>query len=144
MLCILGLGVDHDDGTFFGTMECQWFFTCQPLVSMVFPMVFSLGTMVFQWFFIVGPLVSMVFPMVFPLETMFFQWFFTVGPLVSMVFPMVFPFETMVSQWFFTVGQLVSMVFQWFPMVANHWSDDIMVSIYRSGLGWPLFYLISS
>ena len=39
MLCILGLGVDHDDGTFFGTMECQWFFTCQPLVSMVFSMV---------------------------------------------------------------------------------------------------------
>ena len=35
-----GHGVDHDDGTFFGTMECQWFFTCQPLVSMVFPMVF--------------------------------------------------------------------------------------------------------
>ena len=58
--------LDHSDGKFLGTMECQWFFTCQPLVSMVFPMVFSLGTMVFQWFFIVGPLVSMVFPMVFP------------------------------------------------------------------------------
>ena len=27
------------------------------------------------------------------------------------------------------------MVFQWFPMVANHWSDDGMVTIHRSGLG---------
>ena len=26
------------------------------------------------------------------------------------------------------------MVFQWFPMVANHWSDDGMVMIHRSGL----------
>ena len=26
------------------------------------------------------------------------------------------------------------MVFQWFPMVANHWSDDGMVTIHRSGL----------
>ena len=26
------------------------------------------------------------------------------------------------------------MVFQWFPMVANHWSDDGMVVIHRSGL----------
>ena len=58
--------LDHDDGTFFGTMECQWFFTCQPLVSMVFPMVFPLETMVIQCFFTVGPLVSMVCPMVFP------------------------------------------------------------------------------
>ena len=65
---------------------------------------------------------------------MFFQWFFTVGPLVSMVFPMVFPFETMVSQWFFTLGPLVSMVFHRFPMVANHWSNDGMVTIHRYGL----------
>ena len=28
------------------------------------------------------------------------------------------------------------MVFQWFPMVANHWSDDGMVTIHRSGLLW--------
>ena len=26
------------------------------------------------------------------------------------------------------------MVFQWFPMVANHWSNDGMVTIHRSGL----------
>ena len=26
------------------------------------------------------------------------------------------------------------MVFQWFPMVANHWSDNGMVTIHRSGL----------
>ena len=26
------------------------------------------------------------------------------------------------------------MVFQWFPMLANHWSDDGMVTIHRSGL----------
>ena len=53
-------------------------------------------------------------------------------------FPMVFPFETMVSQWFFTVGPLVSMVFQWFPMVANHWSNDGMVTIHRYGLQYML------
>ena len=29
---------------------------------------------------------------------------------------------------------MVAMVFQWFPMVANHWSDDGMVTIHRSGL----------
>ena len=26
------------------------------------------------------------------------------------------------------------MVFQWFPMLANHWSDDGMVTIHCSGL----------
>ena len=30
------------------------------------------------------------------------------------------------------------MVFQWFPMVANHWSDNGMVTIHRSGLTAPL------
>ena len=44
----------------------------------------------------------------------------------------------MVSQWFFTVGPLVSMVFQWFLMVANHWSNDGMVTIYRYGLQYML------
>ena len=29
------------------------------------------------------------------------------------------------------------MVFQWFSMVANHWSDDGMVTIHRSGLPLP-------
>ena len=28
------------------------------------------------------------------------------------------------------------MVFQWFPMVANHWSEDGMVTIHRSGLNY--------
>ena len=41
-------------------------------------------------------------------------------------------------QWFFNgfvVQQpLDSMVFQWFPMVANHWSNDGMVTIHRYGL----------
>ena len=30
------------------------------------------------------------------------------------------------------------MVFQWFPMVANHWSDDGMVTIHCSGLDGTL------
>ena len=41
-------------------------------------------------------------------------------------------------QWFFNgfeVWQpLDTMVFQWFSMVANHWSNDGMVMIHRSGL----------
>ena len=41
-------------------------------------------------------------------------------------------------QWFFNgfvVQQpLDSMVFQWFPMIANHWSNDGMVTIHRYGL----------
>ena len=43
-------------------------------------------------------------------------------------------------QWFFNgfvVWQpLDTMVFQWFSMVANHWSDNGMVTIHRSGLTW--------
>ena len=35
---------------------------------------------------------------------------------------------------FWSGKPLVAMVFQWFPMVANHWSDDGMVTIHRSGL----------
>ena len=42
-------------------------------------------------------------------------------------------------QWFFdgfVVQQpLDPMVCQWFPMVANHWSIDGMVTIHRYGLG---------
>ena len=59
--CVPLCQLDHSDGKFLGTMECQWFSTCQPLISMVFPMIFPWETMVFQWFFTVGPLVSMVF-----------------------------------------------------------------------------------
>ena len=108
-----GLRIGHSDGKFLGTMECQWFFTCQPLVSMVFPMIFPLETMVFQWFFIVGPLVSMVFPMVFPLETMVFQWFFAVEPLVSMVFLPLNHWYQWFVQWLLTVEK-TSDGHQWF------------------------------
>ena len=41
-------------------------------------------------------------------------------------------------QWFYdgfwTTKPLVAMFFQWFPMAANHWSDDGMVTIHHSGL----------
>ena len=52
-------------------------------------------------------------------------------------FPMDFgpkPLLAMVFQWFWSPKPLVAMVFQWFPMVANHLSDDGMVTIHRSGL----------
>ena len=62
------------------------------------------------------------FSMVFPLETMVFQWFWVWQTIGTNGFSMVFPLETM--------------VFQWFPMVANHWSNDGMVTIHRRGLGW--------
>ena len=53
-------------------------------------------------------------------------------------FPMVLGPKTIGTNGFFNgfvVQQsLDTMVFQWFPMVANHWSDDGMVTIHRSGL----------
>ena len=73
-----------------------------------------------------SPLISMVFQWILvqkPLLAMVFQWFWSPKPLVAMVF-----------QWFWVQKPLVAMVFQWFPMVANHWSDDGMVTIHRSGL----------
>merc|ERR1712083_1019614 len=60
------------------------------------------------------------FSMVFPLETMDFQWFWGWQTIGTDGFSMVFSLETM--------------VFQWFPMVANHWSNDGMVTIHRRGL----------
>ena len=39
---------------------------------------------------------------------------------------------------------LVAMGFQWFPMVANNWSDDGMVTIHRSGLLWIMAIIKSS
>ena len=36
------------------------------------------------------------------------------------------------------------MVFQWFPMVANHWSDDGMVTIHRSGLAKVLIWTMAA
>ena len=42
----------------------------------------------------------------------------------------------------FVVRQpLDPMVFQWFPMVANHWSNDGMVTIHRYGLHWSHLYI---
>ena len=117
--------LDHDDGTFFGTMECQWFFTCQPLVSMVFPMVFSLGTMVFQWFLSLDHWYRWFFQWFFhkrwcffngflPSDhwyRWFFQWFFHLRRWFLNGF---LPLDHW-YQWFFTVEPLVSMVF---PMVS--------------------------
>ena len=67
------------------------------------------------------------FTMVFSLQNHWKQWFSN-G----------FWSENHWYQWFFNgfvVWQpLDTMVFQWFSMVANHWSDDGMVTIHRSGL----------
>ena len=98
----------------------QWFLVWQTIGSDGFPMVFLLETMFFQWFWSGQPLVPMGFSMVFPLETMVFQWFWVWQTIGTNGFSMVFPLETM--------------VFQWFPMVANHWSNDGMVTIHRRGL----------
>ena len=95
----------------------QWFLVWQTIGSDGFPMVFLLETMFFQWFWSGQPLVPMGFSMVFPLETMVFQWFWVWQTIGTNGFSMVFPLETM--------------VFQWFPMVANHWSNDGMVTIHR-------------
>ena len=56
----------------------------------------------------------------FPLETMVFQWFWV--------------WQTIGSNGFSMVFSLATMVFQWLPMVANHWSNDGMVTIHRCGL----------
>ena len=45
-------------------------------------------------------------------------------------------------QWFFNGFPLETMVFQWFPMVANHWSNDGMITIHRYGL-FPAKHTIS-
>ena len=58
---------------------CQWFFngffTCE-----------SLASMVSQWFFRSQPLVSMVFPMVFNNRTIAIAWMVCGSPLTSMVY----------------------------------------------------------
>ena len=89
-----------------------------------------------------------------PLMSMVLRWFLVSKTIGSNGFPMVFGPKTIVSncfsngfwsknhwyQWFFNgfvVRQpLDTMVFQWFPMVANHWSKDWMVTIHRSGLAY--------
>ena len=40
----------------------------------------------------------------------------------------------MVFQWFLVTKTIASNGFPMVPMVANHWSDDGMVTIHRSGL----------
>merc|ERR1712032_723408 len=86
-----------------------------------FSTVFPLETMVFQWFWSGQPLAPMVFQwFFFPLETIVFQWFWVWQTIGTNGFSMVFPLETM--------------VIQWFPMLANHWSNDGMVTIHRRGL----------
>ena len=87
----------------------QWFLVWQTIGSDGFSMV------------LVWPTIGTNgFSMVFPLETMVFQWFWVWQTIGTDGFSMVFSLETM--------------VFQWFPMVANHWSNDGMVTIHRRGL----------
>ena len=94
-----------------------------------------------------------------PLMSMVLRWFLVSKTIGSNGFPMVFGPKTIVSncfsngfwsknhwyQWFFNgfvVRQpLDTMVFQWFPMVANHWSDDGMATIHRSGSGKMSSYI---
>jgi len=96
----------------------QWFLVWQTIGSDGFSMV------------LVWPTIGTNgFSMVFPLETMVFQWFWVWQTIGTDGFSMVFSLETM--------------VFQWFPMVANHWSNDGMVTIHRRGLCgsvWPLAF----
>ena len=87
----------------------QWFLVWQTIGSDGFSMV------------LVWPTIGTNgFSMVFPIETMVFQWFWVWQTIGTNGFSMVFSLETM--------------VFQWFPMVANHWSNDGMVTIHRYSL----------
>ena len=69
---------------------------------------------------------------------MFFPMVFGPKTIGTNGFSMVLKFGNHWTQWFFNgfeVRQpLDTMVFQWFSMVANHWSNDGMVTIHRSGL----------
>ena len=72
----------------------------------------------------------------------FYRWtigingFWSDKPLV----PMVFGPANIDADGFEVRQPLDTMVYQWFPMVANHWSNDGMVTIHRYGL----FVCISS
>ena len=76
-----------------------------------------------------------------------YQWFLVWQTIGSDGFSMVLVWPTIGTNGFSMVFPLETMVFQWFPMVANHWSNDGMVTIHRSGLfhnfaiaiahGWP-------
>ena len=73
-----------------------------------------------------------------PLISMVLRWFVVSKTIGNNGFPMVLGPKTIGINGFFNgfvVRQLLdTMIFQWFPMVANHWSDDGMVTIHRSGL----------
>ena len=73
-----------------------------------------------------------------PLMSMVLQWFLVSKTIGSNSFPMVLGLKTIGTNGFcngFVVWQpLDTMVFKWFSMVPNHWSDDGMVTIHRSGL----------
>ena len=75
-----------------------------------------------------------------PLISIVLRWFLVSKTIGSNGFQMVFGLKTIGTNGFFNgfvVWQpLDAMVFQWFSMVANHWSDDGMVTIHRSGLLW--------
>ena len=72
------------------------------------------------------PLISMVLRWFWcgkPLAAMVLQWFLVQQPLLPMVF-----------QWFCSPATIAPDGFQWFSMVANHWSNDGMVTIHCYGL----------
>ena len=94
-------------------------------------MVLGLANHWYQWFFNGFSFRDNGFSMVLGLANHWYQWFcngFWSG--------------NHWYQWFFNgfvVQQpLDPMVFQWFPMVANHWSNDGMVTIHRYGLQYML------
>ena len=94
----------------------QWFLVWQTIGSDGFSMV------------LVWPTIGTNgFSMVFPLETMVFQWFWVWQTIGTDGFSMFF-------LGFGVLLPLDTVVFQWFPMIANHWSNDGMVTIHRYGL----------
>ena len=67
---------------------------------------------------------------------MVLQWFLVWQTIGTNGFAMVFGTATIDTDGF-EVRQLSdTMVFQLFPMAANHWSNDGMVTIHRYGLIW--------
>jgi len=67
-----------------------------------------------------------------------YQWFLVWQTIGSDGFSMVLVWPTIGTNGFSMVFPLETMVFQWFPMVANHWSNDGMVTIHRYGLQYML------
>ena len=65
-----------------------------------------------------------------PLVSMVFQWFLVYQPLV----PMVFSLTTIGLDGFAMGFGQATIGLNGFSMVANHWSNDGMVTIHRYGL----------